>query len=405
MTIKNMMMAGLVCCGLTAAFTSCSKDTEAFYTVSEDDAPRILNDDLNSSYEVTRSENFVLDILVTPADMTTIKWYDGDRLVAEGRTLNRLFEAGDYNMRIVATTVKGKETYRTFNLTVKPIDGDPVATSTAIAERMVKAGQPVKLHGSNLSDIQKVSINGRELDATYNAEESCVEYTVPADVPNGTYRVSLKDSNNQLYGAGKQSVVTKPTFSKTTISGLLNGGSLDLEGALLDQVASVVIDGKECPVTAKSDGKLTITVPAMQEGTYSFKATTVSGETAQFYNDGELAAEGLYRISSEIDLLEGNFVIDWDAAICHLNPDVLETIPVGATIRIYYDVPAAEYHNLRIITSWWNDVPGGAQIDVTNETPNPFELQYTQEFKNQVLEQGGMSCVGFGYTVKRISYK
>ena len=45
MTIKNMIMAGLVCCGFAAAFTSCSKDEESFYTVSEYDSPRILNTD------------------------------------------------------------------------------------------------------------------------------------------------------------------------------------------------------------------------------------------------------------------------------------------------------------------------------------------------------------------------
>ena len=175
MTIKNMIMAGLVCCGFAAALTSCSKDTEAFYTVSDDDTPRILNDDLNAGYEVNRNENFVLDILVTPADMTTLRWYDGDRLVYEGRTINRLFEAGDYKIKIVATTVKGKETYRSFNLTVKPVDGDPVATSTAISERLAKAGQTVKLHGDNLSNITKVSVGDRKVDATYNAAEKCVE--------------------------------------------------------------------------------------------------------------------------------------------------------------------------------------------------------------------------------------
>jgi hypothetical protein len=72
---------------------------------------------------------------------------------------------------------------------------------------------------------------------------------------------------------------------------------------------------------------------------------------------------------------------------------------------IYYEVPEAEYHNLRIVTNWWNDVPGGAQIDVTADTPNPYELTYTQEFKDLVMEQEGMSCVGFGYTVKSITYK
>ena len=400
-----MIIAGLVCCGFTAALTSCSNDTDAFYTVSEDDAPRILNDDLKAAYEVNRDEIFTLDILVTPADMTTLKWYDGDRLVYQGRTINQKFEAGDYKMKVVATTVNGKETYRTFDLTVKSIDGDPVATSTAVSERMAKAGQAVKLHGDNLSNITKVVLGDREINVTYNAAEKCIEYSIPADLANGTYRVSMKDNAGNSYGAGKQSIVTKPTFTKTTISGLMDGGSLDLEGMLLDQVTTVAVNGKECPITAKSDTKLTITVPAMAEGSYSFKATTASGEVAQFYNDGELSAEGQYRISSEIDLLEGTYVIDWDAAICHLAPEKFEAVPVGATIKIYYEVPAAEYHNLRIITNWWNDVPGGKQIDVKDDTPNPYELQYTQEFKNMVMEQGGMSCVGFGYTVKRISYK
>lgn len=405
MTIKNMIMAGLVCCGFTAAFTSCSDNTESFFTVTEDDAPRILNDNLNSSYEVTRSENFTLDILVTPADLTTISWYDNDQLLYEGRTINRTFEAGEYKVKIVAKTVSGKETYRNFTLNVKPNEGDPVATSKAVGERLVKVGQPVKLHGDNLSGIKKVSINGHAIDAIYNAEENCVEYNVPSALANGTYRVSLINEAGESFGGGKQSVVTKPTFSKATISGLQAGGSLTIDGVMLDKVATISINGKECPVTAKSDNTVTITVPAMEEGTYSLSGTSVDGEAIQYYDDGELTGVGKYKISSEVTLLEGNFVIDWDAAICHLAPEALESVPVGSTIKIYYVVPEAEYHNLRIITNWWNDVPGGAQIDVTADTPNPYELTFSEEFKKMVIEQGGMSCVGYGYTVKQITYK
>ena len=112
-----------------------------------------------------------------------------------------------------------------------------------------------------------------------------------------------------------------------------------------------------------------------------------------------------FKVTQETTLLEGNYEINWDAAICHLTPAQLSEVPVGSTILIYYEVPEAEYHNLRIVTNWWNDVPGGAQIDVTADTPNPYELTYTQEFKDLVMEQEGMSCVGFGYTVKSITYK
>ncbi len=398
-------MAGLVSLGATVALTGCSNDTEAFYTVSEDDAPRILNDDLKSSYEISRSENFVMDILVTPADLTDIKWYDNDDLLFEGRTIDRAFEAGDYKVRIVAKTVQGKETYRTFNLTVNPEDGDPACTSNALAERLVRAGQVVKLHGSNLANVRQVVVGGRRIDAAFNEAESCLDYTLPADIANGTYRISLIDDSGTSYGAGKQSVVTKSTLAKSSITGLMDGGSLTLEGVMLDRVASIVINGSECAITDKSDSKLTITVPALAEGNYELKGTTDSGEAIQFYNNGELVASGQYRISSETELLEGNFVIDWDAAICHLDAETMKAIPVGVTIKIYYEVPAAEYHNLRIISKWWNDVPGGKQIDITDETPNPFELEYTQEFKDLVTAQDGMSCVGFGYTVLKITYK
>lgn len=406
MEIKNMITACLMCCGLAAAFTSCSKDEDSYYTVSEDDAPRILNTDFpTGGFSINRDQNLKFDILVTPADYTTVKWLvDGDEVFV-GTHIDKPFEAGDYTLKIVAVTNKGKETSRTMALTVKPLTTDPQSASDALAERLVKAGAAVTLHGANLDNVQQVKINGQSVAAVFNSADGSISYTVPADLTDGSYRISLIDNNNQSYGAGQLTVVTKPTVCRVAVDGTQDGGSVTLEGYYLDKVTSIVVAGQEMPITAKSDQQLTFTAPAMAVADYELKGTTDGGEPLQFFKDYVLYQVGQYHVSLETTLLEGNFIIDWDSSICHLDPDKFDNVPVGSKILIYYEVPTAEYHNLRIVTNWWTDVPGGKQIDVTDDTPNPFELKYTDEFKSMVYEQGGMSCVGFGYTVKRITFK
>lgn len=49
MITKNMLKyitACFVCCGLSAALTSCSSDEDPYFTASEDDMPRIINTDM-----------------------------------------------------------------------------------------------------------------------------------------------------------------------------------------------------------------------------------------------------------------------------------------------------------------------------------------------------------------------
>ena len=53
-------------------------------------------------------------------DMTTVKWLADDKEVFVGTAINKSFEAGDYSLKIVAVTNKGKETSRTLKLQVKP---------------------------------------------------------------------------------------------------------------------------------------------------------------------------------------------------------------------------------------------------------------------------------------------
>ena len=63
--LKAMMMLLAVSFALTGTSTlsSCSSDDEPYFTVSEDDAPRILNTDLADS-KIDRKTNYKLEIKV-----------------------------------------------------------------------------------------------------------------------------------------------------------------------------------------------------------------------------------------------------------------------------------------------------------------------------------------------------
>ena len=116
MKIKNILTACLVCCGFAAALTSCSSDDDPFFTAGEDDAPRILNTDIPEGTggvpgvlnTIERTTNFTFEVIVTPVDNTTVKWYIDDELVAEGLKIDIPLLAGTHTLKIVATTTNGK---------------------------------------------------------------------------------------------------------------------------------------------------------------------------------------------------------------------------------------------------------------------------------------------------------
>ena len=286
MKIKNILTTCLVCCGFVAAFTSCSKDEEAFFTAGPDDVPRILNTDFpDGGFSIDRDQNLKFEVLVTPVDYTTVKWYtDGDEAWT-GANIDKAFEAGDYQLKIEATTVQGKKTSREMKLTVSPLDGDPVAGND-IMERYQEAGTTVTLSGSNMAYVAKVKINGREMDVT-SATADHIQYTIPADIPEGQYRLSLINAEGVSYGGGivnisGQAIVTESVF----ISAL--PGQLTFSGRKLDEVAAVAVNGQPCTIVSQQVDKLVVELPALADGNYTMQATTKSGANVMFIKDGAL---------------------------------------------------------------------------------------------------------------------
>src|SRR5690606_33759960 len=87
---------------------------------------------------------------------------------------------------------------------VRSLDSDPIPGNN-IHDRQVVPGSMVKLHGTNMDKVTKISFGDKEAATTFinKGEKSYVEYIVPADLALGTYRVTLTDNEGNVYGGGK----------------------------------------------------------------------------------------------------------------------------------------------------------------------------------------------------------
>ena len=286
MKIKNIITTCLVCCGFVAALTSCSKDEEAFFTAGADDAPRILNTDFpDGGFSINRDQNLKFDVLVTPADFTTVKWYADGEEKWTGANIDKAFETGDYQLKIVATTVLGKETSRTIKLTVSPLDGDPLGGND-VMERYQEAGTTVTLSGSNLSSVKKVKINDRLIDVI-SATGDKIEYTIPADMPEGQYRISFINAENYSFGGGIVNVSGQSIVSESSFISAIPG-QLNLSGRKLDNVSAVTINGQTCTIVSQQADTMVVELPALADGGYAMEANTKNGASLMFIKDGAL---------------------------------------------------------------------------------------------------------------------
>lgn len=216
--LKAMMMllaVGFALAG-TSTLSSCSSDDEPYFTASEDDNPRILNTDLADS-KIDRKTNYKLEIKVTPAHYTTVTWLLDGKQIAEGNTIDQTLPLGDHELKIVATTTKGKTTSRTLKVTVIPAADDPVLGTNA-NELWVAPGETTTIRNcKNLVDhVQKVLIDGKEAAFKVLDKGTALKVTAPSDLANGDYDITLVDGNGVQFPCGKIKVTTEPRPSMET---------------------------------------------------------------------------------------------------------------------------------------------------------------------------------------------
>ena len=209
--LKAMMMllaVGFALAG-TSTLSSCSSDDEPYFTVSEDDNPRILNTDLADS-KIDRKTNYKLEIKVTPVHYTTVTWLLDGTKIAEGNTIDQTLPLGDHELKIVATTTKNKTTSRTLKVTVTPAADDPVLGTNAV-ELWVAPGAETTIHNcKNLGTVTKVMVGGKEVAFEVLEEGAALKLTTPTGLENGDYDITLVDGEGNQFSGGTIKVTTEP---------------------------------------------------------------------------------------------------------------------------------------------------------------------------------------------------
>ena len=220
--LKAMMMllaVGFALAG-TSTLSSCSSDDEPYFTVSEDDDPRILNTDLADS-KIDRKTNYKMEIKVTPVHYTTVTWLLDGTQIAEGTTIDQTLPIGNHELKIVATTTKGKSTSRTLKVTVTPAADDPALGTNAI-ELWVAPGAETTIHKcKNLGTVDKVMVGGKEVAFEVLEEGKALKLTAPTGLENGDYDITLVDGEGNQFPCGTIKVTTeaRPSMENTIWEG------------------------------------------------------------------------------------------------------------------------------------------------------------------------------------------
>ena len=204
----------------TATMSSCASDDSPYFTVTEDDDPRILNTDL-ADQTIDRKTNLKIEIKVTPVHYTTVTWLLDGTQIYEGTTIDQTLPVGNHELKIVATTTKGKTTSRTLNVTVTPAADDPALGTNAV-ELWVAPGAETTIHNcKNLGTVTKVMVGGKEVAFEVLEEGTALKLTAPADLENGDYAITLVDGEGNQFPGGTIKVTTeaRPSMENTLWEG------------------------------------------------------------------------------------------------------------------------------------------------------------------------------------------
>ena len=411
MKTKNILL--LIAIAAATILTGCQPEAP-FDTQSPNDAPIIL-----TPYNESGTGTFTYDLLnpdtplydsvtVTPSAYTTINWYLDQQLVYTGTKIDMCFPAGTYALTIEAVTDAGLRTERTGTVTVHPYDYDPYSAAPA-AGRHLAPGVETQIDGQNLSKAKAVIIAndvfGSEvvhtITPTYK-EDGFLKFILP-QTEDGSYFLLLQDANGKLYGADNIDV-HNGAVALAGFAEMPAGSTWVITGVNLQKVAKVQVGDVEITDLQVTETSVTLTAPAVEVGEYTLAMYNADGSAVLFITNEGAVEQVKTLVPSETTIWTGAVTIDWNADLVKVDAGVMAAVPVGATIFVYFEVPAAEYHAMRVTTPWW-DVDLLPQVDGMENQPNPYSFTYTAEGKEAVDRTGAMSVVGFGLTVTKITFK
>lgn len=401
---------------LNVTFTACSED-EPFSTATADDEPRILDpifpDRVGGELPVVatldRTGNLTMTLTVTPADYTDVSWLIDGEEVQTGKSLDIALKAGTYHFKVVASTQAGKSTSREGIVQVNPLADDPWATTLSF-ERIIAPGAEACLYGDHLDQVRSLVIGGQTITGlTYDADEACLTYEVPAALADGTHRVILVDEGGNEFG-GNQVTVTRNALIVSGADRTTAGREWVMTGINLDKVASLTFGGTTVSeFVRRSATEIVLTCPDLADGEYQLTGKMQDGGAVQFYANGGTVNELTSIVSSSVVLFQGHHYVSWDLEDGNPNKtfnligkEVFASIKAGATLSVYYAVaPEAEYHQLQTTTGWWSQLPGTSTVEFSED--GVVDVLLTQEALDLIQAQDGFLCVGHGYYVELIT--
>ena len=411
MKTKNIML--LIAMAAATILTGCQPEAP-FDTQSPDDAPLILTPYNESgtgtfTYDLVNPDTPLYDsVTVTPSKYTTINWYLDKYLVYTGTKIDMCFPAGNYNLTIEAVTQAGLRTERTGTVTVHPYDYDPYSAAPA-AGRHIAPGVETTIEGQNLSKAKAIvianDIFGSEvvhtITPTYQ-EDGFLKFILP-DTEDGTYFLLLQDADGKLYGADNIDV-HNGAVALAGFAEMPAGNEWVITGVNLQKVVKVKVADIEITDLQVTDNSVTLTAPAVEVGEYTLAMYNEDGSAVLFITNEGAAEQVKTIVPSETTIWTGPVTIDWNADLVKVEASAMAAVPVGATIYVYFEVPEAEYHAMRVTTPWW-DYDFLPQVDGMEGQPNPYSFTYEAAGKEAVDRTGAMSVVGFGLTITKITFK
>ena len=396
------------------AFAACT-EKETFSTASGDDYPRIIDPvfpDWTDGVKpvvanISRDADFSMTLTVTPADYCTVRWYLDGEIVGEGKEIELGLMAGTYDFKVEVSTEAGYSTSREGLVQVNPLDGDPWADKISF-ERITAPGAAAVLYGNNLEKVSRIVIGSHTVTERTSIEGG-LSYTVPADLEDGTYRIILVDAEGNEFG-GDLLTVTSDVLITSGAGRTGAGKEWVMTGINMDKIESLTIGNqKVTEFSSKTETEIVLTCPELEVGEYILTGTASDGSAVMFYSESGNTTETTVILSSSTVLWEGHHYVSWDLPDDNPNKkfdlikkDVFATIKAGSVLSIHYSLePEAEYHQIRTTTTWWNDLPGTAQTDLTAD--GVFTVTLTQEALDMIQAEDGFICVGHGYYVDMVT--
>lgn len=411
MKTKNILLLAALFAGFV--LVSCEKQ-EPFDTQSESDAPLILKPYNESgtgsfTYSLANPDTPLLDsVTVTPSRYTTVNWYLDGLLVFTGTKINMCFPAGTYSLVIEAVTTAGKKTQRTGSVIVKPYDTDPYAAAPAGGRHLVPKVETT-LDGQNLSKVAHLVIS-RDVFGTdevtnfapASVSDDKLTFTLP-ELADGKYFLRLKDAEGKLYGSDAIEV-HNASVALSGFNQFVPGEEWTITGVDLQNVKSVTIDETTITELTATATTVTLIAPEAEVGEHTLSMKNADGSAVLFITAAGAVDKATTVVSSETTLWEGSCVINWGDSNIKLTAANMAVVPVGATINVYFNVPDAEYHALRITDDWWtHDIL--PQVDGMADQPNPYSFVYEEADKAAVDQTGQMLVTGFGLEITKITFK